>query len=75
MTFQEALKYIPARRDQGVFLLIDFWRYNMNTGLAINEWTHERFHARSWQEFVIEKKLIDKYIPEWQLESRVWKTN
>lgn len=69
MTFKNAIEKLPVEsRDE--FRFIGDWRYNTRTGFAENGWSGERIRFRSWEEFCIEKRLLEKYLPEWELQNQ-----
>lgn len=71
MTFQQAITKLPVASSKE-FRIIGYWKYNTLTGFAINEWSGERVRFRSWEEFCIEKKLLELFVPEWELQTKTF---
>ena len=66
MIFQTAIKRLPVT-EKGEFLVIGHWRFYKKYNVATHEYTGERFKCGSWEEFVIEKRLLEKFFPEYQM--------
>lgn len=68
MTFTTAIKLLPVQVYKE-YRVIGKWKYNTSTGFAFNDWTHERMHFKSFEEFCIEKKILEQFIPEYEMQN------